>query len=77
MVNYASSSNQTDRAGSNPLIIKAQRLEDHNANPVVSVEDGNRILIENGSSGFLTRTAVVFLHPYAHKPQQGVFFRRL
>lgn len=62
MVNYASNSGQTARAGSKPLTIKAERLEDHNANPVVSVADGNRILIENGASGFLNQTAVVFLH---------------
>ena len=62
MVNYASNSGQVARAGSKPLTIKAVRLEDNNANPVVSVADGNRILIENGASGFLNKTAVVFLH---------------
>ena len=62
MVNYAHNQNGAGRAGSNPLILKAERLEDHNANPVVSVNDGNRILIENGSSGFLNKTSVVFLY---------------
>lgn len=54
--------NQASRAGSKPLVLKAVRLEDHNANPVVSEADGSRILIENGASGFLNKTAVVFLY---------------
>lgn len=62
MANYAHSQSEAARAGSNPLILKAERLDDHNANPVVSVTDGNRILIENGASGFLNKTAVVFLY---------------
>lgn len=62
MVNYATDRGMAGRAGSNPLVIKAQRLEDHNANPVVSEEDGSRILIENSATGFLNKTAVVFLY---------------
>lgn len=62
MANYAHSQSEAGRAGSNPLILKAERLDDHNANPVVSVNDGNRLLIENGASGFLNKTAVVFLY---------------
>ena len=62
MVNYATDRSMAGRAGSKPLVIKAQALEDHNANPVVSEADGSRILIENGSSGFLNKTAVVFLY---------------
>lgn len=62
MADYAQNDSMTARAGSNPLRIRAQRLEGHNANPVVSVADGNRILIENGVSGFLNNTAVVFLY---------------
>jgi len=62
MVNYATDRNMAGRAGSNPLIIKAKSLADHNANPVVSEEDGSRILIENGATGFLNKTAVVFLY---------------
>ncbi len=62
MASYANSQSQASRAGSKPLILKAERLDDHNANPVVSVNDGNKILIENGSSGFLNKTAVVFLY---------------
>lgn len=62
MVNYATDRSMAGRAGSKPLVLKAIRLEDHNANPVVSEEDGSRILIENGASGFLNKTAVVFLY---------------
>lgn len=49
------------RAGSNPLVVKAVAVENHNGNPVVSVADANRILIENRASGFLDNCAVVFV----------------
>ena len=62
MASYAHDMNQASRAGSNPLVIKAERLDDHNANPVLNVTDGNRMLLENNSAGFLSRTAVVFLY---------------
>ena len=62
MASYANDMSQATRAGSNPLVIKAERLDDHNANPVISVTDGNKMLLENNSSGFLSRTAVVFLY---------------
>ena len=61
MVSYASSTSQATRAGSNPLIIKAISLTDHNANPIISTADANRILIENSTSNFLNETKVVFL----------------
>ncbi len=61
MVNYASNMSEVGRAGSNPLIIRAVQLSDNNSNPVVSVVDGSRILIENGASNFLNDTKVVFL----------------
>ena len=61
MVSYASSASQASRAGSNPLVIKAISLMDHNANPVISTADANRILIENSTSNFLNETRVVFL----------------
>ena len=48
------------RAGSNPLVVKAVSL-DNGANPVLSVADANRVLIENGASGFLDATNVVFV----------------
>ena len=62
MADYANNESMLARAGAKPLIVKAIRVEDHNANPVISAEDGNRVLIENGSSGFLNKTAVVFLY---------------
>jgi hypothetical protein len=49
------------RAGARPLVMKAVALMDHNANPVLSVADANRVLIENGASGFLNQTHVVLL----------------
>lgn len=62
MVDYASDMSQAGRAGSNPLVIRAEAMDDFNANPVVSVTDANRILSENDISGFLADTAVVFLY---------------
>ena len=50
-----------DRAGSNPLIVKAVKLENHNGNPVVSVSDADLILSENNVSHFLDKTNVVFI----------------
>lgn len=62
MAGYAHDMGMASRAGSNPLVIKAERLDDHNANPVISIDDGNLMLLENNSGGFLTKTAVVFLY---------------
>lgn len=62
MAGYANDMSMASRAGSNPLVIKAQRLEDHNANPVISMDDSNLILLENNSAGFLEKTSVVFLY---------------
>lgn len=62
MASYAHDMSMASRAGSNPLVIRAQGLEDHNANPVISVDDGNLMLLENNSNGFLSQTAVVFLY---------------
>ena len=61
MAGYANDMSQAGRAGSKPLVLKATRLDDRNSNPVVSEEDGSRILIENGATGFLNKVAVVFL----------------
>lgn len=49
------------RAGSNPLVVKAIRLDDHNANPVLSVADADKILAANGHDRFLDNCAVVFV----------------
>ena len=62
MASYAHDMGMASRAGSNPLVIKAVSLADHNANPVISIDDGNRMLLENNSGGFLSQTAVVFLY---------------
>lgn len=51
----------TKRAGANPLVVKAVSLENHNGNPVISVADANRVLIENKATGFLEKTNVVFV----------------
>lgn len=61
MVDYSTNISSVARAGSHPLVIKAKSLTNNNANPVLSVADANRILIENGSTGFLTKTSVVFV----------------
>ncbi|MBR2214649.1 MAG: LPP20 family lipoprotein [Selenomonadaceae bacterium] len=49
-----------DRAGNNPLVVKAVSV-DNRFNPVVSVADANRILIENNATHFLEQTNVVFI----------------
>jgi hypothetical protein len=49
------------RAGSNPLVVKAVSLQSNDSYPVLSVADANRILIENKATGFLEKTNVVFI----------------
>ena len=61
MANYSTDLNQVSRAGSNPLIIRAISLTDHNANPIISTADANRILIENSVSHFLDNVKVVLV----------------
>ena len=62
MASYAQNMGQAARAGSNPLIVRAIDLDDHNANPVLSMEDADMVLYENNVSHFLEKTAVVFLY---------------
>ena len=62
MADYADSMGQASRAGSNPLVIRAERMEDFDSTPVISIADANKILSENDISGFLEKTAVVFLY---------------
>ncbi len=50
-----------DRAGSNPLVVKAVRVDNHNGDPVISTADANRVLSENNVSHFLESTNVVFI----------------
>lgn len=61
MASYTTDLSKATRAGSNPLVVKAIGLDNHNSNPILSVADANRVLIENGATGFLDRTNVVFV----------------
>ena len=62
MASYVNNMNgNTSRAGSNPLVVKATNVINHNGNPVISTADANRILIENQTSHFLDNCAVVFI----------------
>lgn len=61
MAGYTRDINSVARAGSHPLVVKAVALDNQNGNPVLSVADANRVLIENGATGFLDQTNVVFV----------------
>ena len=61
MVDYVRDPKNISRAGENPLVVKAVALEDFNCNPVVSIADSNKILIENYATKFLKNLSVVFL----------------
>lgn len=60
MASYAATQADCSRAGSNPLVVKAVNLADLDANPVVSVEDADKILAANQHDKFLENCAVVF-----------------
>ena len=62
MASYASDISEATRAGSNPLIIRAVGIDDLQADPIISMEDTDRVLYENERSNFLEKTAVVFLY---------------
>ena len=62
VADYVKDLNRVDRAGENPLVVKAIAVDDFNSNPVVSVADSNRILIENHATKFLKDLKVVFLY---------------
>ncbi|MGN0958287.1 MAG: LPP20 family lipoprotein [Selenomonas bovis] len=59
MAGYTRDIHNATRAGSNPLIVKAVRID--GANPVLSLDDADRVLVENNASGFLDATNVVFV----------------
>lgn len=61
MASYTTDLSKATRAGSNPLVVKTVGLDNHNGNPILSVADANRVLIENGATGFLDHTNVVFV----------------
>ena len=61
MAGYATSlTSNVSRAGSRPLVLKAIRV-DNRVNPVLSVEDADKMLVEGQASGFLSQCAVVFV----------------
>lgn len=60
-VGYAKSvSSGVERAGSHPLVVKAESI-DRFCSPVVSKEDAAKILAENQMNGFLSTGNVVFV----------------
>lgn len=65
MASYAHSANDSisrERAGNNPLVVKAQKVDGTiPGNPVVSVADADKILIANQSDMFLENCNVVFV----------------
>ena len=65
MASYATSINDSvsrERAGNNPLVVKAVKVNGLiKGNPVVSVADSDKILIANQSDMFLDNCAVVFV----------------
>ena len=60
-VAYSTGNSSTERAGDNPLIIKALSLKGKNVNPIISDDDARRIIDENTQSGFLAKGNVVFI----------------
>lgn len=61
MADYVDDTENSDRAGDKPLVVKAVALQNFNSNPVVAISDSNRILIENYATKFLKDMKVVFL----------------
>ena len=61
VADYITDIENADRAGKNPLVVKAVAVENFNSNPVLTVADSNRVLIENYATKFLNDLKVVFL----------------
>lgn len=61
MASYTKDMGNAPRAGANPLVVKAVAVDNHNSNPVITTADANRVLIENGATGILDQTNVVFV----------------
>jgi len=61
MATYSDGVENLERAGNNPIVVKAVALDNFNSNPVLSVADSNRVLLENKSTNFLDKMNVVFL----------------
>ena len=64
MADYISDEESVDRAGDNPLVVKAIAVKNFNSNPVLTIPDSNRVLIENYATKFLKDMKVVFLFDY-------------
>lgn len=61
MADYIMDEESVGRAGDNPLVVKAVAVENFNSNPVLTISDSNRVLIENYATKFLNDLKVVFL----------------
>ncbi len=61
MAAYSDGEDNLDRAGKNPIVVRAVALDNFNSNPVLSVADSNRVLLENKSTHFLDSMNVVFI----------------
>ena len=61
VADYVSDIDSVARAGENPLVVKAVAVENFNSNPVLTIADSNRVLIENYATKFLKDMKVVFL----------------
>ena len=61
MADYIDDTEHVDRAGENPLVVKAVALKNFNSNPVLAIPDSTRVLIENHATKFLKDLKVVFL----------------
>ena len=64
MASYVKNANDVSaatRAGKNPIVVKALSVENHNANPIITISDADSILIANQGDHFLDNCAVVFV----------------
>ena len=61
VASYAKSIADQTRVGSNPLIVKATKLDDFNSNPIIKVSDSDLVLLANKATKFLLKCAVAFL----------------
>ena len=64
VADYISDEDSLERAGDNPLVVKAIAVENFNSNPVLTIPDSNRVLIENHATKFLKEMKVVFLFDF-------------
>lgn len=61
MAGYATNMTEVSRAGENPLIVKAVGAVNFNCNPVLKIQDAEKILQANELGHFLEDADVVFL----------------